>query len=176
NHHQDKKEWTMGKRRGNREGTIYERADGRWCGQLTVGDRRETLYGATQQDVQDKVLKRREELRAGLPVALNNLTVSELVEHWLTACRPQLSARSAVEYQRHADYLKPHVGHLVARHLTVWDVSVLYDRLIKVGLSPDQCRSAGVRLRQILAYGVRMHVAASNPARARPRPPVGELE
>src|SRR5262249_44105171 len=82
--------------------------------------------------------------------------------------RPQLSARSVVEYQRDVDYLKPHVGHLVARNLTAWDVSVLYDRLIKVGRSPDQCRRAGVRLRQLLAYGVRLHVAATNPALAVP--------
>jgi integrase len=166
----------MGKRRGNREGTVYQRGDGRWCGQLTVGDNRETFYGSTQEEVQDKILKRRQELQGGLPVALNNLTVSELAEHWLTHCRPQLSTRSAVEYQRDTDYLKPHVGHLVARNLTVWDVAVVYERLIKAGRSADQCRSAGVRLRQILSYGVRVRVTATNPALDVPLPRVSRKE
>jgi hypothetical protein len=51
----------MAKKRGNGEGTIYRRPDGRWCTQITVyvnGKRkRPTLYGKTRKEVADKLAK-----------------------------------------------------------------------------------------------------------------------
>ena len=44
-------------RRGNNEGTIYQRNDGRWCGQITIGYKadgkpeRKTAYGKTRIEV-----------------------------------------------------------------------------------------------------------------------------
>ena len=49
------------KRRGNNEGSIYQRGDGFWCGAVTVGYKsdgkpiRKTVYGKTRQDVAKKV-------------------------------------------------------------------------------------------------------------------------
>ena len=48
-------------RRGNNEGSIYHRKDGRWCGAVTTGYKtdgkpiRKTVYGATRQDVAKKI-------------------------------------------------------------------------------------------------------------------------
>ena len=48
-------------RRGNNEGSIYQRKDGKWCGQVLIGynDRgkptRKTFYGKTRADVAKKV-------------------------------------------------------------------------------------------------------------------------
>lgn len=45
------------KRRGNNEGSIFQRKDGRWCGMITVGYKtngkpiRKTIYGTSRQDV-----------------------------------------------------------------------------------------------------------------------------
>jgi hypothetical protein len=41
------------KRRGNQEGTIYKRKDGRWCAQVSVNGRRLTRYGKTQGEVRE---------------------------------------------------------------------------------------------------------------------------
>ena len=44
-------------RRGNNEGSIYQRKDERWCGQVIVGYKsdgkpiRKTIYGDSQQEV-----------------------------------------------------------------------------------------------------------------------------
>ena len=51
-------------RRGNNEGTIYRRKDGRWCGQVTTGYKwdgkpiRKPIYGKTRQDVAKKVAEK----------------------------------------------------------------------------------------------------------------------
>ncbi len=52
----------MKTKRGNREGSIYQRSDGRWVGQVALpGDsratrKRKTVYGRTRADVRQKVV------------------------------------------------------------------------------------------------------------------------
>jgi hypothetical protein len=44
------------KRRGDHEGTIYQRADGRWEARVTMGvGARRSFYGATRQEVVQKL-------------------------------------------------------------------------------------------------------------------------
>ena len=48
-------------RRGNNEGSIYQRKDGRWCGAVTTGydtkgkQKRKTVYGKSRQEVARKI-------------------------------------------------------------------------------------------------------------------------
>jgi len=48
-------------RRGNNEGSIYQRKDGRWCGSVTIGYKtigtpiRKDVYGKTRNEVAQKV-------------------------------------------------------------------------------------------------------------------------
>src|SRR5688500_11748011 len=45
-------------KRGNNEGSIYKRKDGRWAAAVTVdGGRRKTVYGATRAGVQQKLVR-----------------------------------------------------------------------------------------------------------------------
>lgn len=61
----------MPKKRGNNEGTIYRRKDGRWCGMVTIGRKsdgklkRVTFYGKTKQEVVEKVTKAISDLKQG---------------------------------------------------------------------------------------------------------------
>ena len=51
--------------RGRGEGSIYQRADGRWCATFSVGyaatgrRRRKTIFGDSKQEVADKLAKER---------------------------------------------------------------------------------------------------------------------
>jgi integrase len=52
----------MAKKRGNNEGSITRRPDGRWMAQVTIGrdaatgkPKRATFYGKTRQEVADKL-------------------------------------------------------------------------------------------------------------------------
>ena len=54
----------MAKKRGNNEGSITRRPDGRWMAQVTTGRdpatgklKRVTFYGKTRQEVVDKLTK-----------------------------------------------------------------------------------------------------------------------
>ena len=51
------------KRRGNGEGSIYQRGDGKWCDSIVVGHdangrmKRRTVYGKNKRDVQEKLTR-----------------------------------------------------------------------------------------------------------------------
>ena len=53
---------TKNTRRGNLEGSIYQRNDGKWCGQVLIGYKsngkpnRKTFYGRTREEVAKKIL------------------------------------------------------------------------------------------------------------------------
>ncbi len=68
----------MGKKRGNGEGTIYRRPDGRWCTQVTVyvnGRRkRPTLYGKTRKEVAGKLAKATSDRDGGMVYDAGKLT------------------------------------------------------------------------------------------------------
>jgi len=71
----------MGKR-GNGEGTIYRRKDGKWATQYTVytaeGRKRKTLYGKTRSEVAAKLTKALSDREGGSPLMLE-ISHSDLI-------------------------------------------------------------------------------------------------
>ena len=71
-------------RRGRGEGSIYQRTDGKWCATLSVGyaangrRRRQTLFGATKGEVQDKLAGVQMTLLEGTFVEPSKLRVGAL--------------------------------------------------------------------------------------------------
>lgn len=68
------------KRRGNREGSIYKRKDGRWCGALFLGydfqgkPIRKYFYGKTRQEVVEKLTKALRDQQLGLLAPRESIT------------------------------------------------------------------------------------------------------
>src|SRR5262245_16893342 len=57
-----------GRKRGNNEGSIYLREDGRWCAQLTLpSGKRKYLYGKTRRQVSEKMTALLKTAQDGLP-------------------------------------------------------------------------------------------------------------
>ena len=80
----------MGKKRGNNEGTIFCRKDGRWVVQLTTGRdpktgklKRTVVYGKTRKEVAAKLVQDQQELNRGTFVASNKLTLGDWLDTWL---------------------------------------------------------------------------------------------
>jgi integrase len=78
------------KRRGNHEGSITKRADGRWMASVTIGRdpatgklKRGYFYGKTRQDAADQLAKALSDLGRGMFVAPHKLTVGQWLDTWL---------------------------------------------------------------------------------------------
>ena len=66
-------------KRGQNEGSIYKRKDGRWTSVLNLGYqegklKRKYFYGATRKEVSDSLTAEQEKLGKGLPVVVKRQT------------------------------------------------------------------------------------------------------
>jgi hypothetical protein len=63
----------MGGKRGNNEGSILHRSDGRWMARMTLDDgARETFYGKSRQEVLRLLASALRDRDAGLPIVGGN--------------------------------------------------------------------------------------------------------
>lgn len=75
-------------RRAHGEGSIYQRADGKWCAQLRYEDaltgtaERVTFYGRTKTEVRGKLREAVDRVNAGSPARDAKVTLAQWLETW----------------------------------------------------------------------------------------------
>ena len=125
------------KRRGNGEGSIYQRADGRWCATLTLGynavgkRNRRVVYGDTKKEVQDKLTRLQSKKLDGSLCDSGKLTVADFLARWLeSAARPTLRATTFANYTRAVNkHITPLIGGIPLGKLTPASVQGLYAQI-----------------------------------------------
>jgi len=132
----------MARKRGQNEGSIFQRKDGRWCSVVDLGwengkRKRKTYYGATRKAVAEALNKALREMAQGLPVAIQRQTVEQFLEHWLeNAVRP---ATRPATFSSYTDTVKLHIlpilGRLPLSKVSPQHVQTLLNQKLKQGLS-----------------------------------------
>ena len=87
-------------KRGNGEGSIFKRANGRWYSALTYRDdfgevKRREVSGRTQAEVRAKLRELRERVEAGAPVKDASITMAAWLEDWTTKALPASDRKQA---------------------------------------------------------------------------------
>ncbi|MDO8670357.1 MAG: site-specific integrase, partial [Dehalococcoidia bacterium] len=79
-------------------GSVYQRADGRWCAALQVNGRRKILYGKNEREAKKKLIELQGQLlvNGGLPDA-GKRTMGDLLDLWLASTGPNLKPRTLAE-------------------------------------------------------------------------------
>lgn len=161
----------MAKRRGNGEGTITQRLDGRWEARVTLLDgNRKCFYGKTRQDVARKLTEARRALDVGSSViADERLTVAQYLALWLERMQPP---RVRPSTHRRYTQLLAHVtrgcGSTRLTRLTPTQVTSLYARLQRpvadggAGLSATTAHHTHTVLRKALSDAVKLDLVVSN--------------
>ncbi|HZU18872.1 MAG TPA: tyrosine-type recombinase/integrase [Candidatus Dormibacteraeota bacterium] len=160
-------------RRAAGEGTIYQRADGRWVAQLRADGRRLTFYGATRREANEKLLKARRDRAEGVLLAASGWTLGQYLERWLTdvvsrSVRPRTYETAALNVRR----LLPYLGRLKLGSLSPAAVQYTYGRLLDRGLSARSVEQVHEVLHRALRQAVLWGLIARNPTDgvAVPRP------
>jgi integrase len=134
----------MAKKRGNNEGSITRRHDGRWMGQATIGrdpatgkPKRATFYGKTRQEVAEKLTKALRERQQGTFVSPHKLTLGEWLETWLQHYkRPRIRPSTLDSYEiiirRH---VTPALGHIVLQEVRPEHLQQYYNEKAQQGLA-----------------------------------------
>jgi integrase len=174
----------MAKRRGNGEGSIYQRADGKWCSTLTVGHdengkrKRRYLYGRTKAEVLEKLNALRSDALTGSLVEPSRLTVGEYVQNWIETVATQRIRKSTLAtYQTLiSKHMVPYLGgsrlsQLAPIHVQGWQTT-----LERAGVSARQRQAAHVLLKTILGHALRLGLLVRNPLDAIDKPRVARKE
>src|SRR5688572_13282028 len=150
----------MAKRRGNNEGSIVKRNDGRWMARISIGHdpatgtlKRATFYGKTRQEVADKLTKALRDKATGTFVAPHKLTLGVWLDTWLRDYkRPKLKPVTFDSYEMLVRRrLKPSLGHISLRDLRPEQMQHFYNDCRKHGLSARTVRYCHTLLHGALA-------------------------
>ena len=130
----------MSKKRGNGEGSITKRKDGRWEARYTIhtsaGPKRRTLYGRTRQEVAGKLAHALSDRAQGLTFDAGSLKVSEYLDHWLPDIHGTVRQRTWERYESIVRvHIKPTLGRIKLKALTPTHVRGLYREKLEAGLS-----------------------------------------
>jgi integrase len=158
------------KRRGNGEGSIFQRADGRWVATIAVGydhagkRRRKTVYGHTKREVQDELNRLQQRKSTGALTATSKVTVAQYLDRWLQDVA-RLTVRNST-FRRYSELLKlhvkPRIGGVRLHRLTAGDVQAIYSEMEGAGLSPRTRQFVHTVLRKALDNAVRWGLVIRN--------------
>jgi len=144
-------------RRGRGEGSIRERADGRWEAIIDLGRangkrKRLSLYAATRREVAKALNQRLSDRRNGLPVAIGRQTVGQFFDDWLErTVRPTARPRSYESFVTIVrKHLGPSIGHIQLASLTPQNVQEMMRQKRSAGLSPQTVAQMRTVLRSAL--------------------------
>jgi integrase len=161
----------MAIKRGNNEGTIFRKPNGRWRAQVSIDGKRLSFTGKTRSECQDWLKKTITQIDHGMRVEAALQTVEEYLLEWLSVS--QLSQRqTTASHYAHAvkAYLIPYIGDIKMKDLRPEHVQRLYSLLVEQGVGIYAIRKAHQVLHCALEHAVTMEVIHRNPA-SKVRPP-----
>jgi integrase len=125
------------KKRGNNEGSIIKRRDGRWMARVTLEHgKRKHIYGKTRQEVSRRMVETQQEIEQGLPILDERQTVGQYLETWVEVAKSQIRGSS---WRRYSDFVRVHLvpglGKIPLAKLTPQQVQLFYARKLAEGLS-----------------------------------------
>jgi integrase len=163
----------MARRRGNNEGSIYQRKDGRWCAQVSLSGRRLTKYGKSQKECREWTKQMLSKIDGGLTFDGTKITLEGYTQGWLNG--KGLSRRSSTvqNYRRSLDsHILPVLGKMRLQNILPAHIRQLYLRLQAEGKGPRTIQLVHVTLHCALEQAVKEGILGRNPLNAVERPRV----
>ena len=114
------------KRRSNGEGSILQRADGRWEGRYSLGYNpktgkpiRKSIYGKTKKEVRDKLVKILAEIADGKHYEPTKMLLSNWLDLWLKeySCDKKYSTLKGYRASINK-HIKPALGNVYLEKIT----------------------------------------------------------
>jgi len=167
-------------KRGDGEGSIYQREDGRWCAQASIAGRRRTIYGKTRKAVQAKLRALLSDADRGLLPPTERVTVDEYLARWIEdVVAPSVRPRTLEWYQYALKgHLSPTIGHLKLTRLQPAHLQEMYTRMLSKGHAPKTVRNVHGVIHRALSQALTWNLVSRNVADAvqPPRPKRQEMK
>ena len=154
----------MAGKRGNNEGSISHRSDGRWMARMTLEDgTRKTFYGKTRQVVSRLLAAALRDRDAGLPIVGEKQTVGQYLTQWLNDIKPTIRPRSWVGHEEAVRlHVLPTLGHVLLARLSPQQIQALYTAKLNAGLAPATVARIHAVLRRAFGEAARIGIVQRN--------------
>ncbi len=156
----------MGKR-GNSEGTIRKRPDGRWEGRLILENgTRKSLYGKTRAEVVRQLDQAKRDREQGVTASSGHQTVGQYLTSWLADVKQHQVGRSShYRYSRNVRlHLVPGLGTHPLAKLTAQMVQSFYARKLEQGYASATVQHMHMTLHDALDDAMQMGLVHRNVA------------
>lgn len=161
----------------NGSGSVFQRADGRWCAALYVDEAdgrrvRRRFYGPTRADVEEKLVELRGKVQSGVPIPPSRLTVGHYLKEWLDqVVAKRVRPNTLAAYRYNVDtYLLPGLGAKKLGRLSAREVRLYLGALEARGVGVRTVRYVHATLRAALEDATREELLEKNVAKL-VRPP-----
>jgi integrase len=158
-------------KRGQNEGSIFKRKDGRWVAILNIGyrdgaRRRKHFYGNTRRDVQERLTAALRAQQQGLPVAPERQTLGDFLRHWLDhVVRPNLRPKTHHSYAAEVRlHIGPQLGHIQLAKLRPQHIQAFLNEKREAGLSARTVQYHHAILRRALGQAEKWDLVPRNVA------------
>jgi integrase len=157
-------------RRGQGEGSVFQRKDGRWAAKLTADNKTYTRYARTKRDALAKMKDLQREVTSGV-ADTGTLTVGQYLADWLRGRKDKIEYSSWRNYEAEVRLrIAPELGDVELRRLTPKLVGRFYASLAERGTGRRAQKYSHQTLSKALNDAVRAGLIALNPC-SRVEPP-----
>ena len=170
-------------KRGQNEGSIFRRKDGRWVGLLNLGwikgkRSRKSYYGDTRKEVQDRLTNALADIQKGVPVLGEKQTVGDYIGWWLeNVAKCTVRPSTWMSYEELVRlHLRPGFEKVVLSKLSPQHVRSFLNEKLAVGLSTRRVQYLHAVLRAALNTAVKDQLLIRNAAAVVKPPRVIEKE
>ena len=154
--------YTRRRRRGNNEGSIKLRKDGRWEAQYSVRRQpdgkmvRRSLYAKTRQEVQEKLQMVLASINMDEYIEPSRITVGEWLNQWLRMyCLTLKKNSTCTGYEDEINlHINPFLGSIRLQELRPQQVQIAVNTLVQQGKAPATVRKAHAILHAALRRAV----------------------
>jgi len=152
------------KKRGNNEGSIRKRADGRFEARITLENgKRKSIYKDTRQEVAQVMNQAHHDITEGLPIVEERQRLEQYLTIWLETVRYKLKDTSFQRYHQQIHlHILPTLGRVVLAKLTAQQVQSFYASLLKKGLSTTTVQHLHTIFHSALKDAVRLGLLQRN--------------
>ena len=114
-------------RRGNREGSLTKRPDGRWEARITLDNgKRKSFFARTRQEAARRLTEALRDYERGLPIVGDKQVLRTYLAEWLEIIRPALRDSSWQRYEEICRlHLVPQLGSTALSKLTAQQLNRL---------------------------------------------------
>ena len=158
-------------KRGQNEGSIYQRTDGRWVACINLGwlngkRGRKHFYGRTRRDVQGKLTEALRNQQLGLPIPMEKQTIKQYLTRWLedVVRRKNRPATYRSYEQLVRVHIVPAIGDVVLTKVTTQQVRAMLNEKQDSGLSSRTVQYLHAILRKALNVAWKDQAVARNVA------------